>query len=379
MFVTWLCIFALRLTLISLGTQSIIPSLQPAASATVEETEISTAGETDMSPPSTESPQSHPLDPPTSLASQSQRSLPPPIPVSQDEQLKSILKTLELTPIMDAEWKQWTSLERGNQLSKMRRLTGYSLEREFNIWRNRADMNQLSRDFDQYNAGDDSAIDRWKQGTSGDLLTSSPAADANAHTPPPTPTDLPAASEGPSASALPTGDLTAPPAVVAAGSANTSAPPAASDGLPASPAPGTSTANAGLLSGDDASIDTGTIEPPPASKTPPPASSACAASGEGSSALTAMSLSNASPPTQQLQQPPLPLVSLFIPHLTLDEVAGARVEGLAPLDYLRQGFRVLTQNNAGQLASRGPYWIATVYKWAQLEEEATIRDVNLVS
>jgi len=61
---------------------------------------------------------------------------------------------------------------------------------------------------------------------------------------------------------------------------------------------------------------------------------------------------------------------LSIPPLTSDEIAGARVEGLAQIDFLRHGFKVLTQGGSDEAIDRGPSYLATVYSWAQYKELA---------
>ena len=74
------------------------------------------------------------------------------LPISQEAQLLSALGTsLTLTPVMQAEWDCWTHLERDDQLCKMMGLTGYLLEHEYNMWRNRADLEKLDQDFNERN------------------------------------------------------------------------------------------------------------------------------------------------------------------------------------------------------------------------------------
>lgn len=79
-----------------------------------------------------------------------------------------------------------------------------------------------------------------------------------------------------------------------------------------------------------------------------------------------------------VQLPPPTQLPTTIPELTTDETAGARVEGLASIDYLRHGFNVLMNLDDGQ-TERGPHWLATVFAWAQLEEIANVKDADLVS
>jgi len=259
--------------------------------------------------------------------------LPPLPPVSQEAQLASTLgTTLKLTPVMQAEWDRWSSLERSEQLGKMDKLTGYSLEREFNIWRNRADLQQLDRDF---TSGDASAIERWKtlSGTSA-APGSPPSSDAGTTARSPTQ----------SAAAPPSGALASPasPSSADTGTGTLTIPvsPSSSDTGTAIPAPPQS----------------GAVAPPP--QRPP---------------TTSQPSRPATP-----SQPAATVLSSLIPVLTPDEVAGARVEGLEPIEFLQQGFKVLTQDDAGQIIDRGPYWLATIYRWAQLEEEAVKSHANLV-